>query len=494
MAGVAVGALAAWMVRAVPPHRVGAWLGRRCASAVATSVNGPVLCEYNTLVKSKVILDDDAQRRAAAKLDGVLTQQSHQRGCYLHGSVGGGKTMLMDMFYRNLELPEVAWVSGADADVEKQRGKFRTHFHSFMSDVHIRLHEFHLSRPRRIAITPEGLRIHRHGGPAHGPSTMEPLESREHEQEEEVKVAEEEEEIYKHPVDAAAEVLASQVVVLCLDEVQVHDVADALILNRLFDTLWKHDVKTIFTSNVAPGALYEKGLSYRYFLPFVANLHETCEIVEVATSAGGLCNDDANLDYRRTEEAAGRLDGVISTYASAYYYGTNASERLNAAWNEATASLDVIEERTAVSFGRALRASQVARGKSGAVTRFHFDDICGWRKGDALSAADYVVLAKSYNAIFVEECPIFRKIDREAAARFVRLVDAIYDGGSTALVVSAHGSPDAIFQQVVEWPADDDDGGRGRDDDDPPPTQEERTSYRRAASRLVELGRGSKVL
>ena len=283
-------------------------------------------------------------------------------------------------------------------------------------------------------------------------------------------------------VTTGAEALARDVALLALDEVQVHDVADALILHRLFDSLWKAGVSTVFTSNAAPSQLYERGISYGYFLPFVVGLHERCSVVKV----GSATTEGKPLDYRRTLDAAGRLDGGVPKTQSAYFAGPNARALLDTAWKDAMKKLALTEDASPsalpVAFGRTLR---ISRGASGKIARFSFQELCGWRKGDALSAGDYMELVQAHEAIYVANVPLLTNKKRDAAARFVRLVDCAYDQG-TALVVAAAGSPDDLFAALLDAEKYDD------DEEETPVTEEERSSFRRAASRLVELGRATR--
>ena len=448
----------------------------RAARSLATTPGGEVSRQLAALVAQGTLVDDGDQRKAAAALDAVLGGLDGGgggvQGAYLHGPVGTGKTVLLDMFFRKAALPPAPATSPVAATPPTQRGKRRDHFHAFMQDLHLRLHEIHETRPRRIATTPEGMRIHRFGGPSHGLAGGGDADGS----------GDVESATPPHPVDAAAEALARDVALLALDEVQVHDVADALILHRLFDSLWKAGVSTVFTSNAAPSQLYERGISYGYFLPFVVGLHERCSVVKV----GSATTEGKPLDYRRTLDAAGRLDGGVPKTQSAYFAGPNARALLDTAWKDAMKKLALTEDASPsalpVAFGRTLR---ISRGASGKIARFSFQELCGWRKGDALSAGDYMELVQAHEAIYVANVPLLTNKKRDAAARFVRLVDCAYDQG-TALVVAAAGSPDDLFAALLDTEKYDD------DEEETPVTEEERSSFRRAASRLVELGRATR--
>ncbi len=205
---------------------------------------------YRALVHNRRFQFDPAQAELARKLDALslelkdyraepkpgafarlmgLKGSEPPRGLYIHGAVGRGKTMLMDMFF----------------DVAPTPLKRRAHFHAFMADAHARLHQWRQARKR---------------GEVAG----------------------------EDPIAPVAAELAREASLLCFDEFSVRDIADAMILSRLFAALFAAGVVVVATSNVAPDDLYRDGLNRALFLPFIALIEERLDIVEL----------DARTDYR----------------------------------------------------------------------------------------------------------------------------------------------------------------------------------------------------
>jgi cell division protein ZapE len=294
------------------------------------------------------------------------------RGLYIWGDVGRGKTLLMDFFF-------------AAAPVAKKR---RAHFNRFMVDVHARIHA-----ERKRAGSSD-------------------------------------------PIPVVAHDLAEEARLLCFDEFQVTDVADAMILGRLFDHLFREGVIIVATSNTPPDRLYEGGLNRQLFLPFIAEIKERLEVVEL----------NGPTDYRLARIAGIR---VYLTPLS-----PQADAAMDAAWRRLTdcahgkpMSLPVL--------GRQLRVPQAARG----VARFDFPDLCA----QPLAAADYLAVAQEFHTILIDHIPLLSPENRNEARRFVLLIDTLYDEG-VKLICSAAGPPEALYPI-----------GDGAD------------AFRRTASRLAEM-------
>jgi cell division protein ZapE len=320
----------------------------------------------------------EAKPGALSRLFGVKALEA-PRGLYIHGSVGRGKTMLMDLFFGAVAVPK----------------KRRVHFHALMADVHGRLHAW---RQARKAGTVTG----------------------------------------EDPIAPVAAELANEASLLCFDEFAVRDIADAMILGRLFTALFSAGVVVVATSNVAPDDLYEGGLNRALFLPFVALLKERCEVVAL----------DARTDYR--------LEKLVR--APVYY--TPLSAKADAALDRAFLELTGVARGAPAEIellGRRLDVPQAARN----VARFAFDDLC--RK--PLGSSDYLEIAERFHTVFIDRIPVIKPEERNEAKRFIILVDALYDM-RVKLVASAAAEPEALFSGA----------------DGP-----EAFEFARAASRLVEM-------
>ncbi|MGO8834304.1 MAG: cell division protein ZapE [Roseiarcus sp.] len=310
------------------------------------------------------------------------------RGLDIFGPVGRGKTLLMDLFF----------------DAAPAGAKRRVHFHAFMADVHARLHQW---RARRKA------------GEASGDD----------------------------PIAPVAAALAAQAWLLCFDEFSVRDIADAMILGRLFERLSAAGVVVVATSNVAPDDLYKDGLNRTLFLPFIALLHERLEIFAL----------DARTDFR-LEKIARAPVFYSPADAAARAALDDAFRRLTGHEHGGPAQIDLL--------GRALDVPEAWDG----VARFSFDDLC--RR--PLGAPDFLAIAQRFHTVLIDEIRVMRGDERNEAKRFINLIDTLYDQ-RVKLIASAEAEPGALFL--------------GRDG-------AEAFEFARTASRLVEmrsidyLGRG----
>jgi len=279
-------------------------------------------------------------------------------GLYIHGGVGRGKTMLMDMFHER--------VGGMT--------KRRAHFNAFMADVHDRI-------GRHRADLKAGL--------AKGDD----------------------------PIPPVARALAAEARLLCFDEFSVTDIADAMILSRLFTALFAEGVVLVATSNVAPDDLYKDGLNRGLFLPFLSVLRRHCRVIAM----------DEGRDFRRD-----RLSALPTWIAP---LGPAADRLMDEAWVAATAGAVAAAEDIAVK-GRHVRVPRAA----GRAARFTFAELCEM----PLAARDYLAIAERYDTLFLDAVPVLDASRRNAAKRFILLVDTLYDR-RIGLRASAAAGPDAIF-------------------------------------------------
>jgi cell division protein ZapE len=327
------------------------------------------------------ITRDPQQLAIAKRLDGILESLKSQkpaakssalgwlfaskrrsqepvRGLYIHGSVGRGKTMMMDLMF-------------ALAPIERKR---RAHFHEFMADAHARIHE-HRQKLKRG----------------------------------ETKQAD--------PVPPVAESIAKEATLFCFDEFTVTDIADAMILSRLFTELFARGCVLVATSNVEPDNLYQDGLNRQLFLPFVDLLKHHVDIVSL----------DTPTDYRMEKN---RSMPVWLTPLN-----DETAARIESAWRSMTdgarSRADEIERP-----GRSIRVPQAAAGAA----RFSFADLCE----APLGAADYLAIVERYKTVFVERVPVLTVEKQNEAKRFINLVDTLYDG-HVRLVASAAVMPEELL-------------------------------------------------
>lgn len=336
---------------------------------------------YRALVASKAIGADAAQLEVVDRLDAlaqVLRNQIPaskgaalgwlfarkaqsspiQKGLYVWGDVGRGKTMIMDLFYA--ALPVAA--------------KRRVHFHAFMQDVHERVHEYRQKLKR---------------GEVKGDD----------------------------PIPPVASDLAQQARVLCFDEFAVTDIADAMILARLFTQLYAKGVVVIATSNVHPSNLYKDGLNRALFLPFIDMLLAHMDVMRL----------DARTDFRLE-----KLDGVPVWHAP---LSRQADADMDEAWLRMTGGAGFDSEDLLVR-GRTLHVPRAAVG----CARFDFTDLVEC----PLGAADFLALARTYRTIFIDHIRCIDADRRNDAKRFITLIDAMYDHG-VKLVASAEAEPHLLY-------------------------------------------------
>ena len=354
---------------------------------------------YQALLDAGTIVQDPVQRSVAERLEALARRLEREpapatepprglldrligrapaprgpapRGLYIHGGVGRGKSMLMDLFF-------------AEVHIEAKR---RVHFHAFMLDVQARLHALRQASGKR------------------------------------------------DPLVQVARDLAAGTRLLCFDEFHVFNIADAMILGRLFEALFDRGVVVVATSNWPPDRLYENGLNRVRFLPFIDLLKERLEIVALDGPVDYrllMLHDLPVYHYPLGDEATRALDGIFRALAGDA--------------EPAPAELEV-----------GLRRLEVPCA-AGGVARFTFADLCA----QPLGPADYLAIGRHYHSVVLDGVPLLRPHRRNEARRFITLIDALYEA-RVMLFLSAAGPADELYPE-----------GDGA------------FEFRRTASRLMEM-------
>ena len=219
------------------------------------------------------------------------------------------------------------------------------------------------------------------------------------------------------PIPQVAADLAREARLLCFDELHVTDIADAMILGRLFKAMLEAEVVLVATSNVPPDGLYKDGLNRALFLPFIALIEEHLEVDELK----------AAKDFRLEKLAGRRL------YFSPL--GPAARAEMDKAWESLTGSQSA-EPLEIEILGRALRVPRAAMG----VARFTFADLCE----KPLGSNDFLALAHAFHTLMIDDIPVLRPTQRNEARRFVNLIDTLYDN-KVGLIASAAAEPDHLY-------------------------------------------------
>lgn len=348
-------------------------------SAQTNDPSSPLIEAYNALTASGQLQDDTAQRHILRTLDDIrqrlmveeaqsatlleklfsfaATPDQAPKGLYIWGGVGRGKSMLMDLFFEHTPIKE----------------KRRIHFHQFMQDVHARIHELRQTDRQNAAGA--------------------------------------------DPVVMLSKEMASSIRLLCFDELQADDVADATLLFRLFGSLWSHGMTIVTTSNHPPESLYTGGVQKERFDNFIRLIKEHMQVESL----------DSPRDYRERQEADSerRYFYPLGPAAEAFVDGI-----LQSLGNPTQETLDVK--------GRTLPFILY----NSHIGRFSFAELCE----QPLGAADYLAITARCDTIILMDIPQLSTSKRNEAKRFVTLIDALYES-KTRLICTAAAAPEQLYPE-----------------------------------------------
>lgn len=370
------------------------------------------LQRYEAIIKRGILRPDPIQRRAAMRLNdlferilvyeeqlekkkktetevgaspgsrglfskwfGGLTSKSDNeikapKGIYMFGGVGCGKTFLLDLMYHSFP--------------KRIKNTRRVHFHAFMLEVHYRIQQ----------------------------AKNKGLEG--------------------NPIPYVARQIADEALILFFDEFQVTDIADAMILKQLFETMISLGVVIIATSNRAPDDLYKGGIQRASFLPFIPFLKENCEIFHFVDE-----NMAPPQDYRVLLSETKDLQNSINTYFSPVNSKTYAEMRKIF---ERESKWEIVSKTAPVMFGRTLTIKECSPNGCAFMT---FDELCR----APLGAVDYLALADNFHTIFIHGVPYLSMQQRNEARRFIILIDILYDHQLRVFVSCEAPSPAEIFNE-----------------------------------------------
>ena len=360
--------------------------------------------QYQALVASGAIEADPAQAELAEafadlerRIAGYKPPRKHgmfgrlfadnngspPRGLYVHGEVGRGKTMLMDLFFQASPIAH----------------KRRAHFHEFMAEVHERIYGYRQNIARGEIADADVIAL-------------------------------------------TASAIFDEAWLLCFDEFHVTDIADAMILGRLFAKLFELGTVVVATSNVAPEDLYKGGLNRALFLPFIAQIKANMDVLRL----------DARTDFRLEKLAGVRMWLVPAD--------EEADAALHKAWVRMTGNAKCKPRDISIK-GRILHVPCSSHG----VARFSFADLCE----RPLAASDYLRLAHDYHTILIDHIPVMDYPERNAAKRFISLIDTLCDN-AVKLMASAEADPMSLYVAVEG---------------------QEVSEFKRTSSRLIEMSSDS---
>ncbi len=335
---------------------------------------------YQQLVENSQVIEDAAQKIVLEKLqdlknaaenyfsknDNVFSRLLKPNKCdlpngiYIFGDVGSGKSMLMDLFFENIQIKQ----------------KRRVHFHAFMIEIHKMLYRWRQENRDNVDAS--------------------------------------------DPIPQIAKDICGQANILCFDEMQVTDIADAMILGRLFSELFDNEIIIISTSNRHPDDLYKNGLQRERFIPFL-------DLLKTKMQATGL---NADQDYRLSH-----LKSLSTVYSTPL--GKKSDKFLKEVFcgltNNAKAKNMVLEVD-----GREVYIAKT----HGDVAWVSFADLCD----RPLGAADYIEIAREFSTLLISNIPKMTRDNRNEAKRFCILIDELYER-KVKLICSADSPPDQLYEE-----------------------------------------------
>jgi cell division protein ZapE len=347
---------------------------------VSSALEDGPLSRYRAMQRAGALTHDFAQELAAEKLQSLhhalknyRPDQAGERGgwrerlglarrreieapqgLFIFGPVGRGKSMLMDLFFATVPLAE----------------KRRVHFHAFMIEVQDTLHRWRREKAKQDDV-----------------------------------------------IGRLADKIAGEATLLCFDEFHVANIADAMILGRLFEALFERGVVVVATSNWAPDDLYKDGLQRDRFLPFIALIKDKLDVLEL----------DAARDYR--------LQRIKDMRVYHYPLGDLAARQMRDAFDRLTGGAEPRPGSLTVQ-ERRLEIPRQAEG----VAWFDFEELCA----RPLGAADYLAIATHFNTVLIDGVPRLSPDHRDQARRFVTLIDALYEHRTTTIIAAAD-APERLY-------------------------------------------------